>query len=184
MTEKSNRFVLTHAEEGGFVAFDPITKSVTQGETKDEAISNLIEAVGLYLDEITVTRTATCRRGQLSVACRGEPVRVSVCHCYDCQKRSGSAFAAQARFPADAVTINGEHKVYEHIGDSGNSGSFHFCPICASTLWYHARPNHDLFAIPTGAFADRDFPAPHYSVWEERKHPWVTIDGDGIEHHD
>ena len=109
---------------------------------------------------------------------------MSVCHCYDCQKRSGSAFAFQARFAADGVTISGENKVYEHVGDSGNAASFHFCPNCGSTLWYHARPHRELFAIAVGAFADKDFPAPHYSVWEERKHPWVAVDGDGIEHHD
>jgi hypothetical protein len=41
-----------------------------------------------------------------------------------------------------------------------------------------------LPAIATGAFADPDFLQPHYSVWEGRKHPWVTIKGDGIEHYD
>lgn len=131
-----------------------------------------------------MTRTATCRCGQLSAICTGEPVRVSVCHCLDCQKRSGSVFAAQARFPADAVAVRGEYTAYEHIGDSGNAASFHFCPTCGATLWYHALPDRDLFAIPTGAFADPDFPQPHYSVWEGRKHPWVTINGDGIEHYD
>jgi hypothetical protein len=129
-------------------------------------------------------RTATCRCGQLSAVCTGEPVRVSVCHCYDCQRRSGSVFAVQARFPADAVTISGEHKVYEHIGDSGKVASFHFCPECGATLWYHARPHQDLFAIPVGAFADRDFPTPRFSVWEGRKHGWVSVAGEGLEHHD
>lgn len=131
-----------------------------------------------------MSRTATCRGGKLSGICAGEPVRVSVCHCYDCQKRSGSVCAAQARFPADAVTISGKHHVYEHIGDSGNSASFHFCLICASTLWYHAHPHNELFAIPVGAFADKDFPAPIYSVWEGRKHPWVSMQGSDIEHYD
>ena len=53
-----------------------------------------------------MTRTATCQCGQLAVACEGDPVRISVCHCLDCQKRSGSSFAAQARFPVDKVTVN------------------------------------------------------------------------------
>jgi hypothetical protein len=129
-------------------------------------------------------RTASCRCGQLSAICSGEPVRVSVCHCYDCQRRSGSVFAVQARFPADAVTISGEHKVYEHIGDSGKAASFHFCPECGATLWYHARPHQDLFAIPVGAFADRDFPTPRFSVWEGRKHGWVSVAGEGVEHYE
>lgn len=127
-------------------------------------------------------RTATCRCGQLSIACTGEPARVSVCHCYDCQKRSGSAFAVQARFSADAVTVNGDAKIYEHISDSGNKADFYFCPTCATTLWYHAGPHRDLFAVPLGCFADKNFPAPHYSVWEDRKHDWVVIAGENVEH--
>jgi hypothetical protein len=131
-----------------------------------------------------ITRTATCRCGQLSIACSGEPVRVSVCHCYDCQKRSGSAFAYQARFAGDAVTVSGDSKIYTHIGDSGNSADFHFCPTCGSTLWYHALPDRTLYAIPVGAFADKDFPAPQYTVYLDRKHDWVTLSADIVEYRD
>ena len=46
------------------------------------------------------TRRASCTCGQLHLETTGEPVRVSVCHCLDCQRRTGSAFAAQARFHA------------------------------------------------------------------------------------
>ena len=130
------------------------------------------------------TRTATCRCGQLSATCAGEPVRVSVCHCYDCQRRSGSAFAVKAHFRFDAVTISGEGKHYEHIADSGNAADFHFCPTCGSTLWFQARPHLDLISIPIGNFADKDFSTPSASIYEKRKHSWVAIEGDCIEHHD
>jgi predicted RNase H-like HicB family nuclease len=43
--------VLTHAEEGGFIALNPETGTTTQGETIDEALSNLQEATALYLEE-------------------------------------------------------------------------------------------------------------------------------------
>lgn len=43
--------VLTPAEEGGFVAFNPETGSTSQGETLEEALANLREAVELYLEE-------------------------------------------------------------------------------------------------------------------------------------
>lgn len=42
--------VLTHADEGGFVAYNPETGSTTQGETIDDALANLREAVELYLE--------------------------------------------------------------------------------------------------------------------------------------
>jgi predicted RNase H-like HicB family nuclease len=43
--------VITPAEEGGYVALNPETGTTTQGETFDEAIANLREAVTLYLEE-------------------------------------------------------------------------------------------------------------------------------------
>ncbi|PXW78595.1 hypothetical protein C7451_102267 [Blastomonas natatoria] len=43
--------VLTRAEEGGFVALNPETGTTSQGDTLDEAIANLREAVELYLEE-------------------------------------------------------------------------------------------------------------------------------------
>ena len=43
--------ILTSAQEGGYVAFNPETGTTTQGETIDDAIANLREAVELYLEE-------------------------------------------------------------------------------------------------------------------------------------
>jgi hypothetical protein len=130
-----------------------------------------------------VTRTASCRCGQLSVACTGEPVRISVCHCLKCQQRSGSSFTAQARFPDAAVSVTGNSKLYEHSGDSGAIGKFYFCPNCGATVFYKAGPFPDLTAVAIGAFADPSFGAPSFSIYENRKHPWVEIVGDDI-HHD
>jgi len=43
--------VLTPAEEGGFVAFNPETGTTSQGESLEEAVANLREAVELYVEE-------------------------------------------------------------------------------------------------------------------------------------
>ncbi len=43
--------VLTHAEEGGYIALNPETGTTNQGETVEEAIANLTEATTLYLSE-------------------------------------------------------------------------------------------------------------------------------------
>jgi hypothetical protein len=102
----------------------------------------------------------------------GEPIRVSVCHCLACQRRTGSAFSAQARFPLEAVTIAGESREFERISDEGEGRRFNFCPRCGATVYYQTDP--ELIAIPLGAFAGLDFPPPTVSVWEERKHAWVN----------
>ena len=47
--------VLTPAEDGGFVAYNPDTGTTTQGDTLPEALANLREAVELYLEEFPMT---------------------------------------------------------------------------------------------------------------------------------
>jgi hypothetical protein len=128
-------------------------------------------------------RIASCRCGQLKATVTGDPVRLSVCHCLNCKKRSGSAFAVQARWPADQVTIEGESKGFELIADSGNRATFHFCPDCGSDVHYEINGKFDgLIAIPLGAFEDPFFASPKFSVWEERKNDWLDIVGDDIDH--
>lgn len=119
------------------------------------------------------------------MACEGEPVRVSVCHCLDCQRRSGSAFAAQVRFPPDRVTVSGPVQNWTRIASSGTPADQSFCPTCGSTVAYVVRTMPDVVAIPIGAFADpHAFGPPVYSVYEQRKFEWVTIDASGVEHID
>ena len=130
-----------------------------------------------------MTRIATCSCGQLSVTCEGEPVRISMCHCLECQKRSGSTFAAQARWPREKVTIKGNATQYVRVGDSGNKVTFHFCPTCGSTVYYGISDVPDVIAIAIGAFADPTFPSPKFSVYETRKHAWTGIPADA-EHFD
>jgi hypothetical protein len=109
---------------------------------------------------------------------------VSVCHCLACQQRSGSAFAAQARWPEQSVKIEGDSKSWTRIADSGNAITYHFCPNRGLTVHFSGGNFPGLVAIPVGAFADPSFPHPRFSVWEKRKHDWVEILGDDVEHSD
>jgi hypothetical protein len=131
-----------------------------------------------------IRRTASCSCGALTAVCEGEPVRVSVCHCLDCQKRTGSAFGVQARFPNEQVTISGAWREWMRIGDEGSHARFRFCPTCSAILFYVVDEDPGRTAIPVGAFADPTFPAPGISVYEERMHPWLIISGDGVRHLD
>ncbi|HEU4654071.1 MAG TPA: GFA family protein [Steroidobacteraceae bacterium] len=126
---------------------------------------------------------ATCSCGQLKAEARGEPVRVSVCHCLACQQRTGSAFGYQARFPRDKVRITGTATEYIRTADSGNRVRSYFCPVCGTTVHYHLEHVPDLVAIPVGAFADPKFYPPKFTVYESRQHAWVSITSP-VEHFD
>ncbi len=129
------------------------------------------------------THLAECRCGLVTARCEGEPVRVSVCHCLACQRRSGSAFSAQVRFATEAVTITGEVRVFERRADSGNMIRDRFCPACGSTIAYLLEDQPELTAVPLGAFVDPAFSRqPRFSVYERRKHAWVSVLGEAVQH--
>jgi hypothetical protein len=127
-------------------------------------------------------REAECSCGQLKVAVSGEPVRISICHCLACQRRTGSAFGVQARYPRERVRISGESRTYTRVSDAGEERTFNFCPQCGATMYFATSSAPDVVGIPMGAFADPEFPAPKFSVWERRKHRWVTAPP-GVERH-
>ena len=127
-------------------------------------------------------RTATCRCGQLRVHCTGDPVRISVCHCLECQKRSGSAFAVQARWTDQKIKHMGKYEIWQRLADSGHLATYRFCPVCGSTVSYIIEGWPDVTAVPVGAFADPDFPLPKFSVYENRKLDWVEVNAPGLQH--
>jgi hypothetical protein len=130
------------------------------------------------------TRTASCSCGQLRLTCEGEPVRVSICHCLECQKRTGSVFAVQARFPQERVTVEGRATEWSRRGESGGSATFRFCPVCGATVYWEADGIPGFVTVAVGAFADPNFPPPHVSVYEERQHPWTLALGElPLEHY-
>ena len=123
-------------------------------------------------------RLASCSCGQLTARASGEPLRISICHCLNCQRRSGSVFAAQARFAHDHVVVSGTSSSFALTGDEGSRAHFHFCPTCGATVYFQTEGAEETIAIPIGAFADPQSPAPTVSVYEERKHAWVVLPPD------
>ncbi|WP_407166334.1 GFA family protein [Bradyrhizobium sp. ORS 111] len=121
-----------------------------------------------------MTRLATCACGRLRVTCRREPVRISQCHCLECQKRTGSPYGVAAFFGRADVELQGETREYARTGDSGFPVVFHFCPTCGSSVYWEPGRAPDLVAVAVGAFADPDFPAPSQAVYTQRRHAWVV----------
>jgi hypothetical protein len=118
--------------------------------------------------------TASCVCGSIKAQVCGEAIRVSMCHCFDCQKRTGSVFGVQARFLPSQVTFEGEAKSFTRTGDSGGKIHYRFCPNCGTTLSWTIEGMEGV-AIGVGCFADSNaFPPPSMSVYETRAHPWAS----------
>ena len=110
-------------------------------------------------------------------------MRVSICHCLECQKRTGSAFGQQSRWPRAQIRIEGQAKVFRRTGDTGKVVTFYFCPECGSTVYWEIPGLDEFWAVAVGAFADPDFPAPTVAVYEDRRHPWTQDPNSVIQDH-
>lgn len=123
-----------------------------------------------------MSRTAQCSCGSLRAETTGEPAVVAVCHCRECQRRTGSVFATNAYFRTEQVQSSGPSKVYTRDGEEGRKVRIHFCPECGTSVYWHADflPRH--VGVACGAFADPGLPPPTLSAWEETRPPWVVFD--------
>ena len=119
---------------------------------------------------------ASCQCGALtaSIADGAEPA-VILCHCIDCQKRSGSPFGAMAYYPEGSVTLNGEAHEYARATDSGHIFTTGFCPRCGSTLYGKASRFPEIVGVTVGTISDPSFPAPARSVYEQSRHHWLAM---------
>ncbi|MBA1141557.1 GFA family protein [Mesorhizobium neociceri] len=120
-------------------------------------------------------RTARCTCGQLQIHCPQEPAKVSLCHCLDCQRRTGCPFGIAAFFDSAATEIRGSFQTYQRDSDSGFPVTFHFCGTCGSTVFWYPSRKPATVAVAVGCFGDPSFPAPTQFVYGESRHSWVAV---------
>ena len=130
------------------------------------------------------TRKASCNCGQLSVSYEGpDPERISLCQCYECQKRTGTVLSVQTRIPREQVTIEGQSTTWTFPTEGGepvtfrscDSGgaTFHFCPECGSTVYWEISVAPDIVGVAAGTFADPTFPPPMIAGFEAYGAKWA-----------
>ena len=120
------------------------------------------------------SRTATCLCGQLALTVHGETLGAGICHCLACQARTGSAFAMLACFAAP-FQIRGAATDYVHTGDAGAKFRFRHCPVCGSTVFHTEEGHEEHVHVAVGCFGDPSFAPPSDSVYDCRRHAWVTL---------
>src|SRR6516162_11874791 len=81
-------------------------------------------------------RTTRCQCGALRAKVTGEPVRVIICHCIDCQGRTGAAFSYNVRFERTQVQLEGTGCCYEREARGSRKIRNYFCPTCGTTVYW------------------------------------------------
>jgi hypothetical protein len=102
-----------------------------------------------------------------------------MCHCLECQRRTGSAFSVAVFYERSRVSVkSGTSLVFERGSASGFPVRFHFCGRCGSNVYWEPARIVDLVGVAVGAFADPSFPHPEQSVWTKDKHAWISLPAD------
>ena len=119
--------------------------------------------------------TGSCMCGAVRYECSAEPVMTANCHCRDCQRATGSAYASVFLVPRNAVKITGEVKYYDVKGDSGNILSRGFCPTCGSRLFGKPAVVPDLMGIMAGSLDDPSSHKPAMDIYTASAQPWDSM---------
>jgi len=122
-------------------------------------------------------RHGGCLCGAIRYQTRGEPHRVTVCHCTFCQRRTGGALSIHAWFDEQDVTLSGDDLgTYDQRSDESNySLGLYFCKRCATTvmLTLEKRPG---FRLITGGTLDNPKSIEvDCHVWRRSAQPWVCL---------
>lgn len=115
-----------------------------------------------------------CLCGGVRFRISGKLGPAGYCHCKECQRASGSAFAANA--PARSAyfkLLSGDDLVSEYESSPGKFRAF--CSRCGSPLYSRRESEPELRRIRLGALDSDPERRPLAHVWVGEKVPWYTI---------
>jgi hypothetical protein len=118
--------------------------------------------------------TGSCHCGAIRYQAEGDPARVALCHCNDCQKLSGSAWRASVRVDAADFHVTGEPKVYVKTAESGTKRGQAFCSECGSGLYAFTPADPQVYAIRLGTVDQRAGLPPQSQIWCDAALPWAS----------
>lgn len=118
-----------------------------------------------------------CLCGKVRYSANAEPAFVGVCHCKNCQKGSGAAFATVVALPKPAVNVQGNLKSFADRGDSGKAMFRRFCPECGSSVMDEAEAMPNVVMILTGTLDDPSWVKPAVQIYCDSAQPWVELGG-------
>ena len=122
-----------------------------------------------------------CLCGRVSLEIRGAIHNGRFCHCANCRKFSGTAYAAWGLVQADQlIVMGGESNVTKY--DSGG-GLRVFCSSCGSPLWYEPANVPAFRGVPLGVIDEGDVPTPGMHVWTRSMVSWASLD-DSLPRHE
>lgn len=117
-----------------------------------------------------------CHCGNIRYEAKIDPEHVTVCHCTDCQKLTGSPYRVTVNALHSDIKIEGEPRIYRRSADSGTVRLMYFCPECGSSLFASDEdPASRAWGIRWGSINERDQFTPTRQIWCRSAMPWALF---------
>lgn len=120
-----------------------------------------------------------CACGAVRYRLTSRPMFTNCCHCLDCQKQTGGAFAINAMIETSRIEmLSGEPVVIEMPSPSGRGHEVHRCPKCEVALWsnYGRRTWMRFVRVATLDAPHEIKPDAH--IFTRSRVPWVKLPED------
>jgi len=98
------------------------------------------------------------------------------CHCRDCQRASGSAYAPLLAFERTEMKLTGELRYFGVTSERGTRLDRGFCPNCGSPMTVRPEARPDLLYVQAGSLDDPSWHKPTAQIWVRSAHPWDHLD--------
>ena len=110
--------------------------------------------------------TGGCLCGGIRYEIEGDPFRIANCHCDDCRKATGSAYATNLFYQEDQITLlHGSPKRFDHIADSGNSMFKEFCDNCGAQVFGGGSMRPGVKSVKVGSIDYANFVKPQVNLY-------------------
>ncbi len=96
-----------------------------------------------------------------------------LCHCRDCQRYTGTAFASSLMVPKAGMSLTGELKFYGKETDRGTVMERGFCPGCGSNVLCRSDAWPDQYVLSAGTLDDPSVFKPRMNIFTRSAHAHV-----------
>ena len=125
---------------------------------------------------MTIPYLGGCLCGAVRYCITAEPMTIYACHCTECQRRTGSAFALSMPVQRDAIEVlSGQPAPYRVTFADGRVKRGQFCGACGTRLWGEPPKRPNIALVATGTLDDTSWVQPVAHVWARSAQPWFVF---------
>jgi len=115
-----------------------------------------------------------CLCGAVAYRLTEEPLTFYACHCTDCQRRTGAAFALSMIVRRAALELTrGEPGTYEARLADGRRKAGRLCTACGTRLWGDPR-DPEIAVVQAGTLEQPCGLEPVAHIWTRSTQPWIA----------